>query len=871
MTRKKIQSSIIISFFILLGSYPTKLFAQISPDNNLPQASEVFSVDGQFMIINGGTERGNNLFHSFSTFIINNGETAFFNNAPHITNIFSRVTGVTPSIIDGLITSNGSVNFFLMNPNGITFGPNAQIALGSFFATTAESIKFADGQTFEATADSNSILSFARPIGVGLNNPGKIEVKGTGQPFEYTFFEVPILPIISPENIFNLAGLRAFPSGGITLVGGEIEVSQATFAAFGSNLTLVGIQEGFYQIESPEMSSISKFADINISGSALGISGLGNQESIRLWGKDINVRDGSLIFNQNLGTSSTGDITLKASNSININSQSTPTVIRNLTLGTGNSGDINFTAPSISITDLVGIDTTTFTTGKGGNVQVEAEKLMVSESISETVITGLGSFVTSQAEGAGGDIIVNVGELIIEKGAGIVASTGGIGDAGDISISASNITIGEFSKNFNTPALLSSVSFGLGNAGNVNIETRTLKLSQGGAIISTASSGGDAGNITINASRSVGLSQSSSNSFFENFERSEFGTELNLFDFSDDSTIGGINSLVSQPPPEVQEILNIQSQPTGNSGNITVITPNLTLSDNGVLSVANFGTGLAGDISIKADNIILENNSLISSSSLADDGGDITIETNNLALDTNSRISTEVGITIPGFSSLIIPEASGGNINIRAEKINLNNALIATDSRSANGANINFYSEFIFSENSIISARSTGSGNGGNINFTVGQGIVLFGDNEVIAEAVEGNGGNISITTPVFLPSASTRISASSSFGLDGNIDIQTPDNNLLSAIIPIKAQILEVDESITQNCSPQNQNRFVITGNDSLPPTPENLPGRIIEYYPGQAENESKIPIPPNAVIKTEEGQILVVNLCLKRKARTN
>ena len=149
---------------------------------------------------------------------------------------------------------------------------------------------------------------------------------------------------------------------------------------------------------------------------------------------------------------------------------------------------------------------------------------------------------------------------------------------------------------------------------------------------------------------------------------------------------------------------------------------------------------------------------------------------------------------------------------------------------------------------------------------TVGQGIVLFGENEVIAEAVEGNGGNISITTPVFLPSATTRISASSSFGLDGNIDIQTPDNNLLSAIIPLKAQILEFDESVTQNCSPQNQNRFIITSPESLPLTPENLPGRIIEYYPGQQEeNELKQPVSPNGLIKTEDDEILLVNICLQ------
>ncbi|MEL4898087.1 filamentous hemagglutinin N-terminal domain-containing protein, partial [Crocosphaera sp. Alani8] len=565
MDKIKLKQLNLLIVFILLTLYNPKILAQIQSDNTLPQDSTIFSPDGQLFIIDGGTERGSNLFHSFSNFNINKGQTAFFNNATNISNIFSRVTGVTPSSINGLITSNGNVNFFLMNPNGITFGPNAQIALGSFFATTAESISFADGQIFLARSDSNPLLTFARPIGVGLKNPGKIQIKGAGQPFQYTFFEVPILPIITPENIFNLAGLRTFPGAGITLVGGEIDLSQSSLAAFGSNLTLIGIEEGFYQIESPETSKISRFADINISGSALGISALGNQESIRLWGKNINVTDGSLIFHQNLGTSSTGDISLKASNSININSQFTPTVIRNLTLGTGNSGSLNFIAPSISITDLVAIDTTTFTTGQGGNIQIEAEKLIISESISETIITGLGSFVTSQAEGTGGNIIINVDELKLEKGAGIASSTAGMGDAGHINISANNITISKSNSQFNTPALISSVSFGSGNAGNINIDTQTLELSQGGSVASTAVNRGNAGNITINATESIYLRPLDSNSNFGRFERSDTGTEVNLFNTNslfdvDISLLSGvINSSVSPVSSELQAIFNIEA------------------------------------------------------------------------------------------------------------------------------------------------------------------------------------------------------------------------------------------------------------------------------------------------------------------------
>ncbi|MEG3909829.1 CHAT domain-containing protein [Microcoleus sp. w2-18bC1] len=167
--------------------------------------------------IKGGTPSrdGANLFHSFTRFNLNPGETANFISNPSVKNILGRVVGGDASLINGLIqVSGGNSNLLLMNPAGIIFGTNARLDVsGSFFATTASGIGFDNGW---------------------FNGTGAIDYAAlVGTPNAFVFGS-------QPGSIVNAGNLAVGTGQNLTLLGGTV-ISTGQLSAPGGQITVAAV------------------------------------------------------------------------------------------------------------------------------------------------------------------------------------------------------------------------------------------------------------------------------------------------------------------------------------------------------------------------------------------------------------------------------------------------------------------------------------------------------------------------------------------------------------------------------------------------------------------------------------------------------
>ncbi|BAY76015.1 filamentous hemagglutinin outer membrane protein [Nostoc linckia NIES-25] len=421
--------------------------AQITPDDTLSNPSKVIE-QGNTTIIEDGTPIGSYLFHSFKDFSVRNGTIAEFRNAETVENIISRVTGKSASNIEGTIRAKHKANLFLINPNGIIFSPNASLNIGgSFIATTASSLKFADSTQFSATnPQSLPLLTVSAPIG--------LQFGATAKP------------------ILNQSALQVQPGKTLALVGGNINLEGGTLTA----------QSGRIELGSVGSSSL---VSLNLTDQALvlGYKDVQDFQNIRLIQRQAN--DGSKIPSV-VSTSGNGG------GSIQVQGNTIELVgylvrLASQTRGRIAGKDITINARKLILRDSAQVGTSTIAEGAAGNLIVNASESVeligsFTRPDNQTIVSTL--FSTTGGDGKAGDITIQTGRLLIRDGAQISADSSGTlensqviaatGKGGNVTVNAleSVELIGNAGQD--NPSIISATTFGLGDSGKVTISTGKL-------------------------------------------------------------------------------------------------------------------------------------------------------------------------------------------------------------------------------------------------------------------------------------------------------------------------------------------------------------------------------------------------------------
>jgi large exoprotein involved in heme utilization and adhesion len=202
--------------------------------------------------------------------------------------------------------------------------------------------------------------------------------------------------------------------------------------------------------------------------------------------------------------------------------------------------------------------------------------------------------------------------------------------------------------------------------------------------------------------------------------------------------------------------------PSGTAGSVTVNTRQLTVTDGGNVTVKNEGIGNAGNLSVNAERISL-NQGQITAATVQGEGGNLFLRANLLLLRRDSGIVTTAG----------------------------------------------------------------GIGNGGNIQINA---PVILGleNSDVVANAIQGRGGNIQITTQGIIGlkyrdrlTSENDITASSEFGVNGTVQVNTIGVNPSSGLVELPVDIIDPSQKIATGCAAQNDSSFVATGRGGIPENP--------------------------------------------------
>ncbi|GFE69982.1 filamentous hemagglutinin N-terminal domain-containing protein [Chroococcus sp. FPU101] len=509
--------------------------------------------------------------------------------------------------------------------------------------------------------------------------------------------------------------------------------------------------------------------------------GSGDAGNLTIKTRQLIAKDGGRLQTDTLERGQAGTLIVEATESVEVsgrgtdgyNSRLSAAAQENFTAETGDGGDIIIETKRLSVLNGGRVTTSTITGGNAGNITIKTGELIVGGVLS-------------------GDV------------ARITTFTSGGGKPGSIYIKADSISL--FDNGLISAAVNPRAS---GNAqrqgGNINIQTRTLSITNEAQILASTAKKDQAGNIKINA------------------EEIELSGE------------GG---------------LSVAATEGGRAGNLTVTTGKMIIENGAQVSVSS-PQGQAGNIDITANSLSMNRGTISAETGQSQDeqgGAKIKLQVSDVLLMNNEST----------ISAIALINANGGNITISAQDIRLQND---SDLRTNVLSGVGGGGDITLSANSILAFNDSDilafaqDGIGGNIILNT---PVFFGNGYQATDKVNQNPNTLN---------HNNRVDLNASGAVSGVISV--PDLTFIqNSLFELPETLINTDNLIASSCVVPNQEKpstYILTGPDELPTRPNNhlsspYPTGTVETIPNSSPAKIE---EPSGFFRLNDGIMVLSKKC--------